>query len=102
MKGHKIVTAVVLVGVCAALAGCGGKETTTVDPAPFKAALDAHCAANHMDMMVAEFKELEVEGDTATGKAAMRDKSELYGLTIVWDVKFEREGERWKVKQVVR
>ena len=102
MKHCKHLTLLVAALIVLALSGCGKKEAPGPDTAPFEAAVNDYCKDHHMDMIVSGFKELDVQDDKATARVAMREKSGLYALTVVWKISFEREADQWKVTEVIR
>lgn len=102
MKYIKNAPFIALAVACLVLSGCGKEEIVGPDPAPFEAAINAYCVEHHMDMVVSKFKSIEIEGDKAIARPAMQDKAELYSLTVVWEVYFERAGEGWKVTKAIR
>jgi hypothetical protein len=81
---------------CGCLAGCG-KSKSSVDPAPFKAAIAKYLDQNNMAMVVKEVKEgPTVEGDTATLVASLT-RADVGGPSTTWTFRFEKSPDgTWK------
>jgi len=86
-----------LAAAIAVLAGCGGEKPKAADAAPFVAALDDYLKAGSMDMRVDKIESIEIAGDSATVKARMAPKDDLYKMRPLWTVTFTKQGEAWKV-----
>jgi len=79
-------------------AGCGksGPETNTV---PFRQAVNDYLANKNMDMTVADFESLEVDGDTAGAVCKLEATDDLYGgVGVHWSFTFRREDDAWRVE----
>ena len=79
-------------------AGCGksGPETNTV---PFRQAVNEYLANRNMDMTVADFESLEVDGDTAKAACKLEASDDLYGgVGVHWSFTFRREDDTWHVE----
>lgn len=96
-----IATALLLAPV---LISCGKGEGVTADTAPFEAAIASYLSAHSMDMRIAEFRSLEVEGDAATAVCKMEEKSGLYGgVGVTWTWHFARSAHgTWEVIELER
>ena len=93
MKPWASVWLVGLLLLCAV--GCG-KDEPMADTAPFQAAVTNYLAARSMDMRVAEFQSLEVEGETATAVCRLEEASGLYsGVGVHWRFTFRRDDRGW-------
>jgi len=91
-----------LAAAIAVLAGCGGEKPKAGDAAPFVAALEDYLKAGSMEMKVDQIESIEVAGDTATVKARMATKDELYKMKPLWTVTLKKAGEAWRVSAVDR
>jgi hypothetical protein len=79
-------------------AGCGksGPETNTV---PFRQAVNEYLANKSMDMTVAEFESLEVDGDVAEAMCKLEAADDLYGgVGVHWSFTFRHEDDAWRVE----
>jgi len=99
MTARAFVTTAVVAAVLASVLACGEKAELAADPAPFQAAVTAYLAAHSMDMAVASFESLSVEGDAATALCRMEEKSGLYGgVAVRWRFTFARQPDgSWRV-----
>jgi hypothetical protein len=86
------------------LASCGKGEPVSADTAPFEAAIAAYLDSHSMDMQVAEFRSLQVEGDGARAVCKMEEKAGLYGgVGVRWTWRFSRRpGGTWEVIDLER
>ena len=84
--------------LAASMAGCRRAPQPTVDDAPFKAAIAQYLAAKSMGMAVAEFKSLDVNGDSAEAVCRMREASAMHRVSVTWRFAFARGADgKWKV-----
>ncbi len=80
-------------------AACGGNEAAPVDPAPFKAAMEAEIAKKKYGVSVDAIEDLVVSGDTAVAGVRVSHK-ESTGMRPRWGVSFTRVGGTWQVERV--
>jgi hypothetical protein len=85
------------------LTGCGSDESAvTADTGPFEAAIAQYLQAKSMGMAVAEFRSLEVEGDTARAVCRMQEKSGMHNVKVTWRFTFARSPQGgWEVTERV-
>ena len=86
-----------LILVALALAGCGDNRPTPAETAPFQKAVEEYLGAKSMDMKVAGFESLDIDGDAAAADVQMAHKDDIVGLKPVWEITFKRTGGTWKV-----
>ncbi len=91
----KLICAFLMVVGIIGLSGCGSSEPT-VDTIPFEKAVSTFLSAKQMDMKVSKFKEINVEGDKATAKCAMKAVAGP-NITVSWSFTFEKKDGAWIV-----
>ena len=101
MMRTRVVAALCLAAVVT-VAGCGKDAPTAAETAPFEGAIKAYVASKHMEMKVAEFQSLEIEGDTATAVCKMQEAGGLYGnLSVEWTFTFgKNKSGVWQVEKL--
>jgi ABC-type transporter MlaC component len=77
--------------------GCGRKDATPADPAPFKKAIAEYLERNNMAMALKEIKEgPTVQDKTATLTASLTHAA-LGGPAVTWQIRFEKNADgSWK------
>ena len=70
--------------------GCSKSKPVAVDTAPFEAAIVAYLDEKNMGMAIAEFKTVEITGNSATAVCSMEEASGLYGMKVQWAFTFQR------------
>ncbi len=82
--------------------GCQQKaKGPSVDPAPFRAALEAHMTRQKWDVKVDSFESLEVQDTRATAVVRVAH-AESTGLKPEWKVSFLKKDGNWIVDTVER
>ena len=94
----KVLLSFALLGVVLFLSSCGEKKLD-VDTAPFEKSITTFLAAKQMDMKVNKFKDIKVEGDTATATCSMKSQMGI-GPAVVWDFKFSKKNDVWLVSDL--
>lgn len=91
-----LVQALSLALFCGCLTGCS-EPKSSIDPAPFKAAIATYLDQNNMGMVVKEVKEgPTVEGDAATLVASLT-RADVGGPSTTWTFRFEKDADgTWK------
>jgi hypothetical protein len=81
----------------AAVAGCGGKPASSVDPEPFKKAVATYLERGNMAMALKEIKSgPEITGATATMTASLTH-AQMGGPSVTWTFTFEKNPDgTWK------
>lgn len=84
------------------LLACGGEGSSEpIDPAPFKAALEAEFNRRKYGVSIGEISEIRITGDTATLKVRVIHE-ESTGMKPQWTVSFNRSGDAWTVNTIKR
>ncbi len=82
------------------LAGaCGG--SSQVDPAPFKAAMQADFDRRKYGVSIGEISEIQIKGNSATLKVRVTHK-ESTGMKPQWTVSLKKSGDGWTVVTIKR
>jgi len=82
------------------LAGaCGG--SSQVDPAPFKAAMQADFDKRKYGVSIGEISEIQIKGNSATLKVRVTHK-ESTGMKPQWTVSLKKSGDGWTVVTIKR
>ncbi len=94
----KLIIACIFVSILVSLiSACGGsKEGSTVNPAPFEAAIKNYCKDRNMGMQVASFEKIDVKDNDATAICKMEIADGTYGLKVTWLFTFKKENDKWK------
>ena len=75
--------------------GCGKKEPA-VDTAPLEKGIAQFLENKHMEMKVLNFKDVKVNGDTATATCSLKHKT-LPSPAVWWKFSFKKENGKWVV-----
>ena len=94
-SGIKSVMMVVVLVVGFFIAGCGEKAPS-VDTTPFEESIATYLSNKSMDMKVSKFKDIKVDGDTATGTCSMKHQSGM-GPAVQWGFTFTKNDGKWGV-----
>ena len=76
--------------------GCG-KPSVEADVAPFQQAVADYLRANNMDLEVAAFRALDVEGDSARAEVSLGHAGGATGVKVRWTFQFARRAGSWQV-----
>ena len=93
--GIKSVMMVVVLIVGFFIAGCGEKAPS-VDTTPFEDSIATYLSSKSMDMKVSKFKDIKVDGDTATGTCSMIHKT-VRSPAVQWGFTFTKSDGKWSV-----
>lgn len=91
---HCLMVAILLAGLVL-VSGCGEKGPS-VDTAPFEKTISKYLSDKQMELKVLKFKNIKVEGDTATATCSLKHKT-LPTPAVQWDFAFKKEGDSWVV-----
>jgi hypothetical protein len=98
----RILAILVVLGVFLAASlfcgGCGGKSEA-VDTGPFEGAVQAYLKERSMELRVAEFKSIQVKGETAEAAIALEYAGEGVGPKVRWTFWFAQKDGAWVVTQ---
>ncbi len=95
---NKIIRLLVIALSIFILTGCGNSEPAIkADTAPFEKAIAAYCRSRGYGMKVKKFVSLKVEAGKADAVAKMEVDSGIYGLSVKWEFKFQKQADaEWK------
>lgn len=86
----------VILSILLVSASCGSKGPA-VDTKPFAAAIEDYLKVNSMGMKVHAFKDLQVEGNTATARVSLGHAEEATAIRVQWDFSFAQNNGHWTV-----
>lgn len=98
---RKLWPSIVYIATGVLVFGCGGEQPVEVpDRAAFDAAVESYLERNSMDLVIVEYRGLELgaDEDTARGTIALEHAGDMYGgMQVRFEFAFERRGDRWEV-----
>ena len=93
----KTVSLLAMVGLLF-LSACSSPDPIMVDSKEFKTAVTEYLAAKSMGMKVNKFKELSVDGDTASAVVSLELAEDMgANIRVSWRFNFERTDDTWAV-----
>ena len=91
--------AVAGLAACLLITACGGKGASSPENASAATrAITAYLSAQAMEMKVAEIKEFNEAGDTATASASMQQADGMYDIKVTWNFELKKSGSNWIVE----
>jgi len=72
---------------------CGGRSDVEQNTAAFQTAANSYLKSKSMDMKVASFKELSVDGNTAKAVISLEHAEGAAGVKVRWTFTFEKQND---------